>query len=114
MLMLNEISTAAAYGIDAVWIVLNDSRYGMIAQGMESLGWTPFETDFPEADFAAIASAVGAQGIRIGSEHEIEAALVVAMSAAGPFVLDVLIDRSERAPAAKRNQSLLQQTTGLG
>ena len=47
MLMLNEMNTAAAYGVQAVWIVLNDARYGMIAQGMESLGWTPFETDFP-------------------------------------------------------------------
>ncbi|MGC4089920.1 MAG: thiamine pyrophosphate-dependent enzyme [Polyangiaceae bacterium] len=47
MLMQNEINTAATYELDAVWIVLNDARYGMIAQGMQSFGRSPFETDFP-------------------------------------------------------------------
>jgi acetolactate synthase-1/2/3 large subunit len=112
MLMLNEISTAANYGIAAVWIVLNDSRYGMISQGMESLGWTPFETEFPEADFVGIAEAMGASGIRVDSESALEQALVGAMRAKGPYVVDVIIDRTERAPAGQRNHSLMKQTSG--
>lgn len=109
MLMLNEINTAAQYGIPAVWIVLNDARYGMIEAGMKSLGWKPFETDFPETDFAAIARAMGADGVRIEREEQVEPALEAAMNAVGPFVVDVLIDRSEAPPANRRNQSLVRQ-----
>lgn len=112
LLMLNEISTAANYGVPAVWIVLNDSQYGMISQGMQSLGWTPFETEFPEADFVSIAKAMGASGVRVDSEAAVEQALVMAMRAKGPFVVDVVIDYTERAPAGQRNQSLLKQTCG--
>jgi acetolactate synthase-1/2/3 large subunit len=109
MLMQNEINTAATYGIDAVWIVLNDARYGMIAQGMESIGWVPFETDFSRANFVEIARAMGGQGVAVGLESELDAALEQALTAKGPFVIDVAIDREELAPAIGRNQSLVQQ-----
>lgn len=109
MLMQNEINTAATYGIDAVWIVLNDARYGMIAQGMEAIGWVPFETDFSRADFVAIARAMGGDGVSVELESELDAALEQAMSAKGPFVVDVAIERAEMAPAIGRNKSLLQQ-----
>jgi acetolactate synthase-1/2/3 large subunit len=109
MLMQNEINTAATYGIDAVWIVLNDARYGMIAQGMEAIGWVPFETDFPRADFVAIARAMGGDGVSVELESELDAALEQALAAKGPFVIDVIIDRAEMAPAIGRNKSLVQQ-----
>jgi acetolactate synthase-1/2/3 large subunit len=109
MLMQNEINTAATYGIDAVWIVLNDARYGMIAQGMESIGWVPFQTDFSRADFVAIARAMGGDGVAVGHESELDAALERALAAKGPFVVDVTIDREEVAPAIGRNKSLVQQ-----
>lgn len=109
MLMLSEVSTAAAYGVDAVWIVLNDARYGMIAQGMQSIGWEPFDTDFPRADFVAIARGMCGDGIRVTRECDLEAALAAARDAAGPFVLDVHVDPTELAPATKRNKSLVDQ-----
>jgi acetolactate synthase-1/2/3 large subunit len=109
MLMQNEISTAATYGIGAVWIVLNDARYGMIEQGMRSVGWQPFETDFPRTDFVAIARAMGADGVRVEREGDIAMALELARASAGPFVVDVVIDREELAPAGNRNQSLMKQ-----
>lgn len=109
MLMLSEVSTAAAYGVDAVWIVLNDARYGMIAQGMQSIGWEPFDTDFPRADFVAIARGMCGDGIRVTRECDLEAALAAARDAAGPFVLDVHVDPTELAPATKRNKSLVEQ-----
>ncbi len=109
MLMLNEMNTAAQYGINAVWVVLNDSAYGMIAQGMRSLGWKPFEVDFPRADFVTIAQGMGVQGVRVESEPELRSALERAMSARGPFVVDVQIDPNEKPPANRRNQSLVKQ-----
>jgi len=109
MLMLNEINTAANYGIGAVWIILNDARYGMIEQGMRSVGWTPFETDFPRADFVAIARAMGADGVRVDREQDVAAALQLGLASLGPFVIDVIIDPTEIAPAGERNQSLSKQ-----
>jgi acetolactate synthase-1/2/3 large subunit len=112
MLMANEISTAVAHGLDAVWIVLNDARYGMIEEGMRSIGWEPFDTVIPRTDFVGIARAMGADGVRVQSEWELEAALRQALEVQGPFVVDVILDTSEPAPALKRTKSLLAQ--GLG
>lgn len=109
MLMLNEVNTAATYGVDAVWIVLNDARYGMIAQGMESIGWQPFQTDFARTDFVAVARAMGADGVRVEREQDLAAALERAVLARGPFVVDVMIDPRERPPNMGRNQSLVNQ-----
>jgi acetolactate synthase-1/2/3 large subunit len=109
MLMQNEINTAATYRIDAVWIVLNDARYGMIEQGMQSIGWQPFETGFSRADFVAIARGMGGSGVRVEAEADVDQAIAEALAAEGPFVIDVVIDETEIAPAIGRNQSLVRQ-----
>jgi acetolactate synthase-1/2/3 large subunit len=109
MMMNNEVSTAANYGIGAVWVVLNDARYGMVEEGMRSVGWEPFETDFPRVDFVAVARAMGGDGIRVEREEDLAAALRAGMSSLGPFVIDVLVDPKELAPSGKRNQSLKAQ-----
>ncbi len=109
MLMLNEISTAVSYGLDAVWIVLNDARYGMIDEGMRAHSWTPFGCDIPRADFVSIARAMGADGVSVTSEAELAAALEAAMAAKGPFVVDVRMDTSEVGAPNGRILSLMKQ-----
>jgi acetolactate synthase I/II/III large subunit len=89
--------------------VLNDGGYRMIEQGMRSVGWQPFATEFVPTDFVAVARAMGAQGIRVECEAELGPALALAREAKGPFVVDVLIDASELAPSGNRNQSLQRQ-----
>jgi acetolactate synthase-1/2/3 large subunit len=109
MLMFSEISTAVKHEINAVWIVLNDSRYGMIEQGMRAQGLKPVETMIPTCDFVMIARGMGADGIRVEREEEVEPALQRAMRALGPFVVDVMIDPAETAPFLRRIESLLEQ-----
>ncbi len=109
MLMLNEINTAVAYGIDAVWIVLNDARYGMIEEGMKAVQWTPFACDIPRSDFVAIARAMGADGVRVETEAQLGEALAAAMRASGPFVVDVRMDPTEVGAPNGRNSSLKKQ-----
>ncbi|HZP49415.1 MAG TPA: thiamine pyrophosphate-binding protein [Vicinamibacterales bacterium] len=106
MLMLNELSSAASYGARIVWIVLNDGRFGITEAGMSAQGFTPIETRFPKCDFAALARAVGANGMRVTSELELTAGVEAAMRSHGPFVLDVDIDVAERAPFLRRIQAL--------
>ncbi len=106
MLMNSEISTAVQYRVPAVWIVLNDSQYGMIDHGTRHAGYQPVETGIPFTDFVAIARAMGADGVHVGSEFEVEQALDRAMAAQGPFVVDVWIDPDQRAPFLERVSSL--------
>jgi acetolactate synthase-1/2/3 large subunit len=113
MLMQTEISTAVQYGIPAVWIVLNDGLYGMIEQGMRAQGLRPLETKLPATDFAAHARALGAEGVRVEHEPELDAALagIASRTRTRPIVVDVRIDPDEPAPFLRRVQSLLRQTS---
>ncbi|MEZ4451951.1 MAG: thiamine pyrophosphate-dependent enzyme [Nannocystaceae bacterium] len=109
MLMNNELSTAVQYRVPAVWIILNDSQYGLIEHGMRSLGYVPERTEIPRVDFVAIARAVGADGVRVSREDELDGALAQAMAASGPFVVDVLIDPREPPPVGSRVERLREQ-----
>jgi acetolactate synthase-1/2/3 large subunit len=109
VLMQNEISSAVRYKVPAVWVVLNDGLYSICDQGMRSFGWDAFETEIPATDFVMLARAMGADGVRVHREEDLEAALDSALAARGPFVVDVIIDRTEWAPATQRNKSLKAQ-----
>ena len=107
MLMLAEVSTAVRHRARAVWIVLNDACYGMVEQGIRSLGWDTWHNDIPRVDFVAWARALGADGTRVDGEAELDSALARALAAAGPFVVDVQMDAGELAPSvANRVKSL--------
>ncbi|BAZ70388.1 MAG: thiamine pyrophosphate-binding protein [Pelatocladus maniniholoensis HA4357-MV3] len=109
MLMNNEVSTAVKYQIPAIWIVLNDGRYNICEQGMTYLGFKGVDATIPQADFVKIAQGMGADGIRVAREFEVQAALEKAIAAAGPFVVDVLIDPTQIPLSEGRNQSLISQ-----
>ena len=109
MLMNSEVSTAVRYGAPAVWIVLNDSRYGMIEAGMRSQGWAPLSTAIPATCFATIARAMGAGGVRVADEAELRDALAQALAAPGPFVVDVIVDPAETPPISRRIDQLIAQ-----
>ncbi|WP_414582609.1 ScyA-related TPP-binding enzyme [Scytonema sp. PCC 10023] len=111
MLMNNEVSTAVKYQVPAVWIVLNDGHYNMCKQGMAYLGFKDVDAMIPQADFVKIACGMGADGIRVEKESDIHAALEKAMTATGPFVVDVVIDFTQIPPSESRNQSLISQGT---
>jgi acetolactate synthase-1/2/3 large subunit len=105
LLMTNEINSAVKFRAPAVWVVLNDGRYGMCAQGMEALGLAA-DAEIPQVDFAAFARAQGARATRVDHESQLDDALAEAMAADGPFVVDVRVDPSCKAPASQRNAAL--------
>lgn len=109
MLMNCEISTAVKYQIPAVWIVLNDSRYNMCHQGMALLGLKGADATMPQTDFVMLARGMGADGIRVFKESDVQAALEQAIASPGPFIVDVLIDPDRPAPSKGRNQGLAAQ-----
>jgi thiamine pyrophosphate-dependent acetolactate synthase large subunit-like protein len=102
MLMTNEVSTAAKYDVEAVWIVLNDSSYGMVEQGMRGQGFFEVDTGLPKTDFAKMAESMGARGVCVTHEDRLHGAIEDALATPGPVVVDVLIERSSLAPFGKR------------
>lgn len=112
MLMNNEINTAVTYGARAVWIVLNDARYGMTEHGMQALGLAPVETRVHETDFARFAESQGAAGLVVEREADLAAGIGRALRAEGPFVLDVRIDPSDRAPLLATRAAIIQGQRG--
>lgn len=109
LLMTNEINSAVKYGAPAVWIVLNDGRYGMCSQGMDALGLSA-DAEIPLVDFAAFARAQGARATRVDHDSQLDQALAEAMAADGPFVVDVRIDPTCQSPASLRNAALAQSS----
>ena len=109
MLMNSEISSAAQYQAQAVWVVLNDAGYGMCRDGQRTLGLSDAQIDFPRVDFAALARSMGAEGVRVESEDMLEVAFADAKAAEGPFVIDVSIDPKESSPLLRRFESLIKQ-----
>lgn len=109
MLMNSEISTAVRYGARATWVVLNDAGYGMCRDGHQALGLTSEQVDIPLVDFATLARSMGADGVVVEREDEVEGALERALAAPGPFVIDVRIDPGEASPLLKRFESLIRQ-----
>jgi acetolactate synthase-1/2/3 large subunit len=109
MLMQNEVSTAVAVGAPVVWVVLNDSSYGMCRQGNAAQGLTNAECGIPDTDFAGYARSLGACGLSVARQDLLAGVLQAAASGEGPCVVDVRIDPSATAPAQRRYASLKGQ-----
>jgi acetolactate synthase-1/2/3 large subunit len=109
MLMNSEVSTAVRFEIPAVWIVLNDGRYNMCAQGMALQGFKGVDTTIPQTDFALLAQSMGANSLQVDKEEDVTAAIAKALKSTVPFVLDVVIDPNQAAPINSRVKSLLEQ-----
>lgn len=93
MLMCNmELATAAATGTDAVTVVMNDGKYGMIWNYQRTGGHAEVATDIPDTDFAAMAESFGVRGVRVTSPDEVRPAIADALAADEHVVLDVVID----------------------
>jgi acetolactate synthase-1/2/3 large subunit len=110
MLMNNEVNTAVQYRAPAVWIVLNDARFGLSEHGYEALGLEPVETRIPRSNFADFARSLGADGVVVERERDLGPALDRALAAEGPFVVDVRIALDNVAPLLASRTKTLRST----
>ncbi len=91
---LAEIETAVREGAHLVAIVFDNERYGMIRGYQDRAGSAASPgTDLGPLDFAAVARACGARGVRVESDGAFEPALRTALAASGPTVIQLLVDR---------------------
>ncbi len=91
-MQMHVLLTAAQYGLNPVYVVMNNSRLGMTAEGM---GNKAFGNDFPDTDYAAIARACGAWAERVTRPGDIGEAVRYAVKQDKPAVIDVVIDKME-------------------
>ncbi|WP_299002013.1 thiamine pyrophosphate-binding protein [uncultured Shewanella sp.] len=113
MLMQHEVHTAVNYRLPAVWIVLNDAGYGLCEMGLKAMELKADETSFEEVDFVQYANSLGAKGYTVNSNADIQPAVLAALHASGPFIIDVkIMNTNEKSPFMGRIESLKQQAKG--
>ncbi|WP_135304773.1 thiamine pyrophosphate-binding protein [Haloarcula amylovorans] len=92
-LMCNmELVTAAATETDAVTVVMNDSKYGMIWNYQRGGDHAEIATDIPTTDIASMAEALGVTGIRVNEPKEVKPALEMALADDDHVVVDIRTD----------------------
>jgi acetolactate synthase-1/2/3 large subunit len=91
------LATAVEHGLGIVWVVMNNNAFGTIAGLQLAHFGLTYGTTFPGdggdpalvPDYAAVARAYGATGIRIDAAADFRPALAKAIATGGPVVLDV-------------------------
>jgi acetolactate synthase-1/2/3 large subunit len=108
-----ELSTAANYGLDIIWVVMNDSRLGIIYDLQKALySGRLAGTTFRNPDLAAFAQSLGICGRTVGQPGELSDALRGALAAGGSHLLDVRFDVDE-IPAVRPRSLLITRGMGL-
>jgi acetolactate synthase-1/2/3 large subunit len=91
---LAELETAVRVGAKVVVLVFDNERYGTIRMWQEQRGsGVGVATELGPVDFAAVARACGARGVRVDKDADFEAALRGALAADRTTVIQLPLDR---------------------
>ncbi len=95
---MNEVITAVRYRIPIIQVVINNHVLGMVRQWQTLFYEKRYsETIFEDAlDFAKLAEAMGAVGIRVTTKEELENAVNKAAGLKKPVVIDCIIDQDDK------------------
>jgi acetolactate synthase-1/2/3 large subunit len=107
LMLPSVVATAVQYGLPAVWIVWNNGGFISIRDQQRGYFGPEIATSFTYAasgqpyrcDFAAMARAMGADGIRIETPGDLGASLKAALDSGRPTVIDVQVDAEVPQPA---------------
>jgi acetolactate synthase I/II/III large subunit len=89
-----ELETAVREGAHVIAIVFDNEQFGMIHTAQAAIGSADAPgTDLGALDFAAVARACGARGVRVESDSAFENVLRTALAASGPSVIQLSLDR---------------------
>lgn len=94
------LATAVESNVPVIWVIMNNCAFGTIA-GLQlahygtTVGTLFMKDGAPfQADFAAIARAYGAEGVKVTSAEEFKPALECAIASNRPFVIDVAMQNA--------------------
>ncbi|NJC73920.1 pyruvate dehydrogenase [Planosporangium thailandense] len=91
-MLMGDFVTLLQYDLPVKVVVFDNSSWGMVELEMMVAGLKPYETGLSNPDFAAIARAAGATGIRVEDPADVRDALREALAIPGPALVDVLTD----------------------
>ena len=93
MLALGDLLTQVQRQTPVVQIILNNASLDFVNIEMQEAGVVPFGVDFKNPNFAKVAEAMGAKGIRIEEPGDVREGLAEALAhKGGPVVVDAVVD----------------------
>jgi pyruvate dehydrogenase (quinone) len=93
MLGLGDLLTQVQRKSPVVQIILNNESLDFVKIEMQEAGVVPFGVDFKNPNFAKVAEAMGAKGIRIENPGDVREALTAALAhKSGPVVIDAVVE----------------------
>ncbi len=110
-MLMGEFLTLTQMKLPVKVIVFNNSILGFVSMEMKASGFLPEGVDLENPNFAKLAEAAGALGLRAEDPVEVEPALVRAFAHEGPVLLDVVTNRTELAMPPR---TTMEQMKGFG
>jgi pyruvate dehydrogenase (quinone) len=93
MLALGDLATQVQRKTPIVQIVLNNESLDFVSIEQQEAGMIPFGVEFKNPNFAKVAEAMGAKGIRLEEPGDVKDALAEALAwKGGPVVVDAVVD----------------------
>jgi pyruvate dehydrogenase (quinone) len=93
MLGLGDLLTQVERKTPVVHIILNNESLDFVNIEQQEAGFVPFGVDFKNPNFAKVAEAMGAKGIRIEEPGDVHDGLTEALAhKSGPVVVDAVVD----------------------
>ena len=93
LMTIGDLPTAAEYGANILMIVLNDGAFGQTFMQQAAIYGHTYGTSFRSPNFADIAGACGAEGIRVTDPKDVEGALRQGLAATKhrPALIEVMV-----------------------
>ena len=93
MLALGDLPTLVQRKARVVHIILNNESLDFVNIEQQEAGFVPFGVNFKNPNFARVAEAMGAKGIRLEEPGDVKDALTEALAYKdGPVVVDAVVD----------------------
>jgi pyruvate dehydrogenase (quinone) len=93
MLALGDLATQVERKSRVVQIIFNNESLDFVNIEQQEAGFVPFGVQFKNPNFARVAEAMGAKGIRLENPGDVKAALTEALNyQGGPVVVDAVVD----------------------
>jgi len=93
MLGLGDLLTQVERRTPVVQVILNNEKFDFVHIEQQEAGFIPFGVEFKNPNFANVAEAMGAKGIRIEEPGDVREALAEALAYKdGPVVVDAVVD----------------------
>src|ERR1700728_3827360 len=93
MLGMGDLLTQVERRTPVVQIILNNEKFDFVHIEQQEAGFIPFGVEFKNPNFAKVAEAMGAKGIRIEEPEDVREGLAEALAYKdGPVVVDAVVD----------------------